>query len=185
VLCFALYAFGENAETVMLGGTFDKLLPEQNALVEGWTREVEKITGQKPDAEASYNQLPLSSHTTFEPVTHALIHSKLTDPSGKPLGRAIDLVTVVERIAGRVPGTRGDHHFRVYVYLRRDALDKLYLSREFQREHDNTVFHFGYPLSFRQQGGTPSIRFSVTRTGYRADIDVDLSFVLENEGPVQ
>ena len=28
-------------------------------------------------------------------------------------------------------------------------------------------------LSFRQQGGAPSIQFSVTQTGYRADIDVD------------
>jgi hypothetical protein len=156
-----------------LGGKYSALLPEQKALIERWVNEVHKITGVRPDPESSYDQLPLSSRTTFEAVTHALVNSKLTDPSGKPIGRAIDVVDLVERIAGRVPGTRGDHQFRVYVYLKRGAVDKLYLSREFQREHDNTVYHIGYPISFRQQGGAPSIQFSVTRTGYRADIDVD------------
>jgi hypothetical protein len=173
VLCLVPPAPGQTAGQVTLGGKYDRLLPEQKALIERWIREVYRITGERVDAEPSYNQLPLSSRTTFEAVTHALIQSKLTDPSGKPIGKAIDLVDVVERIAGRVPGTRGDYQFRVYVYLKRDALDKLYLSREFQREHDNAVYHIGYPLSFRQQGGAPSVQFSATRTGYRADIDVD------------
>jgi hypothetical protein len=160
-------------EQTGLAGKYSALLPEQKALIERWVNEVRRITGVRPDPETSYDQLPLSSRTTFEAVTHALVHSKLTDPSGKPIGRAIDAVDVVERIAGRVPGTRGDHQFRLYVYLKPGAVDKLYLAREFQREHDNTVYHIGYPISFRQQGGAPSIQFSVTRTGYRADIDVD------------
>ena len=71
---------------------------------------------------------------------------------------AIDLVDVVERIAGNVPGTRGDLQFRLYAYLKRGALDRLYRSKEFQRERDNTAYHFGYPISFRQQGGAPSIQ---------------------------
>ena len=173
VLCLALPAPGQDTQQPTFGGKYGTLLPEQKTLVERWTREVEKITGVKPDPEQSYNQLPLSSRTTFQAVTHALVQTRLTDPTGKQIGRAIDLVDVVERIAGRVPGTRGDHQFRVYVYLKRDALDKLYLSKEFQREHDNTVYHIGYPLSFRQQGGAPSIQFSVAQTGNRADIDVD------------
>jgi hypothetical protein len=149
------------------------LQPEQKALIERWTREVGNIVGTRPDPQTSYDQLPLSSRTTFEAVTHALLRTKLTDSKGRSLGRAIDLVDIVERIAGRVDGVRGDHQFRVYVYLKRGAVDKLYAAREFVREKDNTVFHIGYPINFRQQHGPPSIQFSVARTGQRADIDVD------------
>lgn len=156
-----------------LGGQYSRLRPEQKALVDRWTREVGKIAGTRPDPARSYDQLPLSARTTFEAVTHALLRSTLTDAKGKSLGRAIDLVDIVERVAGKVDGVRGDHQFRVYVYLKSDALKKLHAAREFKREHDNTVYHIGYPMNFRQQGGPPSIQFSVARTGQRADIDVD------------
>ena len=83
-----LLASAQDDTRVTLGGTYSKMAPEQKALLGRWAREVQKITGHKPDSEQSYNQLPLSSRTTFEAVTHALIHSKLTEPSGKPIGRA-------------------------------------------------------------------------------------------------
>ena len=38
---------------------------------------------------------------------------------------------------------------------------------------DNTVYHKEYPLNYRQQGGVPSIQFSITLDGKYADIDVD------------
>ena len=158
---------------MVLGGRYSTLHPEQKELINRWTLEVEKIVGTRPEPERSYDELPLSSRTTFEAVTHALLRSTLTSSSGEPLGRAIDLVDVVERIAGGIDGTRGDHQYRLYVYLKSDALNKLYASREFRREHDNTVYHLGYPLNFRQLGGAPSVQFSVTRTWHRADIDVD------------
>jgi hypothetical protein len=154
------------------GGNYSQLIPEQQALVQRWADEYQKVTGKQLDPEASYDALPISSRTTFEAVTHALAHSTLTDSNGKPLGRALDLVDLVERIAGRVPETRGDAQFRVYVYLKPDALEKLYAAREFRRDHDNTVYHIGYPINFRQSG-TPSVQFSIARTGKRADIDVD------------
>src|SRR5262249_25631873 len=88
-------------QKVTLGGKFSMLQPEQKALIDRWTREVEKIVGTRPDPETAYDQLPLSSRTTFDAVTHALLRTKLTDQYGKSLGRAIDLVDVVERIAGR------------------------------------------------------------------------------------
>ena len=37
---------------------------------------------------------------------------------------------------------------------------------------DNTVYHNGYPISYRARGGTPSIQISIA-TDNRADIDVD------------
>lgn len=154
------------------GGKFSQLMDEQQALVQRWADEYQTITGKALDPEEAYDALPLSSRTTFEAVTHALAHTSLTDLNGKPMGRALDLVDLVERIAGRVPETRGDAQFRVYVYLKPDALDKLYSSREFKRDRDNTVYHIGYPINFRQDG-TPSVQFSITKTGKRADIDVD------------
>jgi len=54
-----------------------------------------------------------------------------------------------------------------------DALQKLKASREFFRDRDNTVYHHGYPLNYRQDGGAPSIQVSVAKDTRHADIDVD------------
>ena len=48
--------------------------------------------------------------------------------------------------------------------------DTLARSQEFKRGADNTVFHRGYPTSYRQQGGTPSIQISIAPDGRRADM---------------
>jgi hypothetical protein len=155
------------------GGKYSDLSPLQKQLVGLRSAEAGKIFKRPVDPATVYNKLPLSARTTFEAVTHALSRSNLTSGSGKPYGTALDLVEMVERVAGSVPGARGDSQFRVYVYLKPEAVDKLYNCREFKRAHDNTVFHIGYPINFRQQGGVPSIQISVARTGRRADIDVD------------
>ena len=60
-----------------------------------------------------------------------------------------------------------------YVRLAPSALATLARSREFRRSADNTVYHKGYPTSYRGQGGTPSIQVSAALDGRRADIDVD------------
>jgi len=157
----------------MVGGNYDSLAPEQQVLVQKWHDEYEKVTGNKVDPKVSYNNLNLSVRTTFEAVTHALLHTQLTDAQGNSLGNALELVKLVESVHGQIPQTRGDEQFRVYVLLQPDALDKLYKCNEFRRTGDNSVYHIGYPVNFRQQGGAPSIQFSITRTGLRADIDVD------------
>ena len=51
-----------------------------------------------------FERLTVSEQTTFYGVTHALLHSPLTDGSGAPLGPAIDRVVSVERIAGQYAG---------------------------------------------------------------------------------
>lgn len=149
------------------------MLPPQKALVRRWAAEYTTVFKRELDPEKVYNDLPLSARTTFEAVTHALMSTKLTSVNGKSLGAAIDLVDIVERVSGKVPDTRGDRQFRIYVYLKPGAINKLYAAKEFRRTHDNTVYHVGYPVNFRQQGGAPSIQFSIARTGRRADIDVD------------
>ena len=161
------------APPATFGGSFRELKPEQQALVRRWAEEYQDIFKRKLDTEQLYSQLPLSARTTFQAVTHALLNTRLTAENGGPMGTALDLVDVIERVSGQVPGTRGDRQFRVYVYLKPEAVNKLHAAREFRRGRDNTVYHIGYPMNFRQQGGVPSIQFSVARTGRRADIDVD------------
>ena len=70
-------------------------------------------------------------------------------------------------------GASGDRQFRMYVRLKADALDRLERSREFKRGVDNTVYHKGYPINYREQGGAPSIQISIAPDQRRADIDVD------------
>ena len=78
------------------------------------------------------------------------------------MGTALDLVQAIEAINGKVPRARGDLQFRMYVLLKPDALQKLKDSTEFFRDRDNTVYHHGYPLNYRQ-AGTPSIQFSMAK----------------------
>lgn len=157
----------------IFGGSYDKLAPQQQELVRKWFSEYATITGKEVNPESGYDSLKPSVRTTFEAVTHALLKTQLTDDKGKSLGNALTLVKLVESVHGEIPSTRGDQQFRVYVLLADDALDRLYQSVQFKRTGDNSVYHIGYPINFRQQGGTPSIQVSVTRTGLRADIDVD------------
>ncbi len=79
----------------------------------------------------------------------------------------------IETINGKVPKARGDLQFRVYVVLKSAALQTLKDSTEFFRDRDNTVYHHGYPLNWRQDGGAPSIQISMAPDGRHADIDVD------------
>jgi hypothetical protein len=101
------------------------------------------------------------------------MRTPLTDKAGKSMGSALDLVQSIEAINGKVPRARGDLQFRVYVVLKPDAVEKLKASTEFFRDRDNTVYHHGYPLNYRQDGGTPSIQVSVAKDTRHADIDVD------------
>ncbi len=105
-------------------------------------------------------------------MTHALSNTAMSDENGESLGRAIDLVTGIERIAGQYYGRSGDEQFRLYVYLKEGAREVLETSQEFELTEINTVYHVGYPYSYRQPG-LPSIQFSVSEEGDKADIDVD------------
>ena len=69
------------------------------------------------------------------------------------------------RIAGQQAGRGGDQQFRLYVTLRPDARDVLDQSREFERSRENTVYHAGYPHSYRSGAGMPSIQFSLAEDG--------------------
>jgi len=156
-----------------IGKVYSKLLPEQKRLVDEYVGHYNETTGNKLVPQEIYDNARLSIRTTFDAVTHALLKTKLTDANGKSLGRAVDIVDSLDEVMGEETGVGGDRQFRVYVYLKSSAVDILSKSQEFERDHDNTVYHKGFPTSYRLKKGPPSIQFSISRDKRMADIDVD------------
>jgi hypothetical protein len=153
-------------------GNFEGLTAAQQRLITDWVSRVSKLTGKALDPASVYDNAAISPRTTFEAVTHALVHTALTGEAGTPLGSALDLVDSLEAVQGEVPGARGDLQFRMYARLKAGAVDTLDKCQEFTLG-ENKTYHKGYPLSYRQAGGAPSIQLSVSKDGSRADIDVD------------
>jgi hypothetical protein len=161
------------SETLELGKSYAVLRPEQKRLIDDYIRHYNATTGSDLVAEQAYDNARLSTRTTFDAVTHALLNAKMTDAQGKSLGRAIDLVNAVDQVMGEESGVGGDLQFRLYVYLKPDALDILSRSQEFFHDKDNSVYHKGFPICYRLKKGPPSIQFSISRDHKLADIDVD------------
>lgn len=168
ILFAALSAFGQEP----LGRDYSNLRPGQKRLIDDLVARLGRAIGQKLDPEKVYNEAPESQRTTFDAVTHALLKTQLTDSDGKKLGTALDLVDAIEEVAGELRGEPGDRQFRVYVFLKPDAMPTLEKSREFKRGPENTVYHRGYPICFRLDR-TPSIQFSLSADQKRGDVDVD------------
>jgi hypothetical protein len=161
------------AKAETFGGSYETLLPGQKKLVDDYFQRAGAAIGKKIDPAKGYDSLRLSVRSTFDAVTHALSRTQLTDKDGKKYGTALDLVELVEDVAGERKGAGGDEQFRIYAILRFDAYDILSKVKQFQREHDNTIYHKGYPICFRSIPAVPSIQFSITRDHKHADIDVD------------
>ncbi len=153
--------------------TFKDLDRDQQRLFEPYARVYNEDSGNSLSAEQYFDSLTVSERTTYYAVTHALINSELTDESGASLGRAFDRVESVERVAGQYYGRGGDEQFRLYVRIKPDTRETLDRSQQFHFGHENTVYHAGYPYSYRQAGKEPTMQFSVSEDGTRADIDVD------------
>ena len=156
------------------GGAYSELDARRQQLVADWVARFTKVTGQSLDARSFYDDiLSLSTKTTFDAVTHALMTTPLTDASGQKFGDGLALIERVDTVKGEVPGTSGDRQFRMYVRLTPNAREMLERSREFKRGIDNAVYHKGYPINYREQRGTPSIQVSIALDGRLADVDVD------------
>jgi len=152
---------------------FADLSMQQRTLFETYVKGYNASRGTQYSAEEGFDRLTISEQTTFYGITHALFHSNLTDAQGASLGTALDRVDSIERIAGQYAGRGGDEEFRLYVNLKPDTREVLEKSKEFFKDHENTVYHVGYPHSYRQIGKEPNIQFSMSEDGQRADIDVD------------
>lgn len=155
------------------GGEYAGLDARRQRLIDDWVARFVKTTGQQVAPGPFYDDLvTLSAKTTFEAVTHALMTTALTDRFGASLGDVLALVERVESVHGEKPGAPGDRQFRMYVQLTANALGVLARSREFRRGADNSVYHKGYPVSYRGEGA-PSIQLSIGLDGRQADVDVD------------
>lgn len=175
VLLFGFGMYAQNTPTKStppFPGTYEQLKPPQKALIDDWYADYNKMMHEDlPPSD--YDQLSPSVRTTFEAVTHALMTTALTDQSGKSLGSALSLVQSIETINGKIPKGRGDLQFRMYVVLQPAALQTLKDCTQFFRDRDNTVYHHGYPVNWRQDGSAPTIQISMATDGRHADIDVD------------
>ena len=171
---FAQQGVGTQPEPVQFGGSYSALDARRQHLVDDFVARFGAVTNTKPAPGPFYDeQIAMSSKTTFDAITYALARTTLTDASGQRLGDALDLIEHVESIHGQIDHASGDHQFRMYAVLKERTLDLLNRAQEFKREGDNTVYHHGYPINYRQNGGAPSIQISLARDGRRADIDVD------------
>ena len=168
-------AFGQatQEEQPVLTGNYDEMEPGQRRLIDDWFERYNKVMGENQDPEEGFNGLPMSVKTTYQAVTNALLTTELTNEAGESLGTAIDLVQHIETVRGKVKKAGGDQQFRMYCQLKEGTREILEESQEFKRGHDNTVYHKGYPLNYRQQGGVPAMQISMSLDGKRADIDVD------------
>lgn len=165
---------GTQPTPVQFGGAYSGLDPRRQQLINDWVARFSEVTGQKTDPASFYDtKLRLSTKTTFDAVTNALMTTPLTSASGETFGNGLDLIERVDAVKGQIAGAQGDRQFRIYVRLKEDALDLLERSQEFNRGVDNSVYHKGYPINYRQQGGAPSIQLSIAPNGRNADIDVD------------
>jgi len=149
------------------------LAPRQQELFQTYVDNYNATRGTQFTAEERFERLTVSEQTTFYGVTHALLHTSLTDSNGADLGLAIDRIESVNRIAGQYEGLGGDQQFRVYVALKPGSRELLEKSREFFIDKENTVYHIGFPHSYRQAGKEPNMQMSLSADGMRADIDVD------------
>jgi hypothetical protein len=156
-----------------LGRSYAELRPEQVRLIDSFIRSYNATTGSALVPQQVYDNARLSIRTTFDAVTHALLNAKMTDSQGKSLGRAIDLVNAVDQVMGEESGAGGDMQFRLYVYLKPNAVDVLSRSQEFFHDKDNAVYHKGFPICYRLKNGPPSIQFSISRDHKLSDVDVD------------
>ncbi len=152
---------------------YPKLTAKQKTLFDAYAEEYNQETGLQVTPGNFWISRSISERTTFTAVTNALENTDLTDQQGNSLGTALDRVVKVERIAGQYYGRGGDEQFRVYFEIHPDTQEVLEKSREFFRDKDNTVYHAGFPVSYRQVGKPPTMQFSMSEDNTQADVDVD------------
>jgi len=164
---------GETQSMVEFGGKYENLELDQQRLTDDWVARFNRAVKKQYTPKEFYDNLPISTRSTFEDATHALMNTELTDQNGNPMGPAIQIIHRLDRVHGRIKGAGGDEQFRIYIQLKPNALEILEKSREFKRGPDNTIYHKGYPLNYRHQVSPPSLQVSCAEDGVRADIDVD------------
>ena len=146
---------------------------DRQRIFDTYARAMNVKLGENLSPEERFRALSLSEQTTFDAITHALLHSTLTDDAGQPLGKALDLVAGLDRIAGEQAGKSGDQQFRIYVTLQPNAGDVLERSREFVRSSREHGLPRGIPALVPSGQRRAERAVLVAEDGLTADIDVD------------
>ncbi len=152
------------------------LSEEQERLFRSFSENYNGRTHQHLSETELWSLLNESEHATFISITYALEHTTLSDREKRPEGRLSDFVEVVFELLGesaKHPDDHGDSQYRIFARLRPNARQALRSSREFGEPGTNPFSHKGRPVSYRQQGGMPSIQISTDAQGINADIDID------------
>ena len=88
---------GQQQPEVRFGGDYAGLEARRQYLVDNWVVRFGRVTGKPVEPGPFYDDvLPLSTKTTFDAVTHALMTTPLTDRTGTSLGDALALVDRVD-----------------------------------------------------------------------------------------
>ncbi len=172
-ILLSLLVIAGNVQAQQRATQYSQMKERPRLLFDKWSNSKNMGEGRSITPRERFEAMPISRRSTFAAATNALLYTRLTDPKGRPLGFAIDLVDSLEEIAGQEVGKGSDEQFRLYVKLKPGAIDKLELSKEFQHGKDNTIFHKGFPINYRQAGSPPTMQYSIATDGDRADIDVD------------
>jgi len=167
---------------------FEDLALEQQDLLQVFFARCGVASDRLSLAASIFGQLNASQRATFVGITHALMHTSLTDRQGGELGDALSLVQELIDIQGENNTWPSDHQFQIIVRLAPDAPQKLERAAHFLKG-ENHIFHKDYPISFRQfrriglHGQEAGLHFCLTRDGRFAQIHIDYRFWLLHLGP--
>ena len=168
---------------------FEDLAPEQRTILQTFLDRCGVAADRLALAASIFGQLNASQRATFVGITHALMHTSLTDQrSGERLGDALSLIQELIDIQGENSVLSSDHQFQMIVRLAPDGPQKLERASHFLKG-ENHIFHKDYPISFRQvrriglHGQEAGLHFCLTRDGRFAQIHIDYRFGLLHLGP--
>lgn len=168
---------------------FEDLASEQQAILQTLFTHCGVATDRPSLAASIFGQFNASRRATFVGVTHAMLHTRLTDrEDGEKLGDALALIQELIDIQGENDALPSDSQFQLIVRLAPDARRKLERAAHFDKG-ENHIFHKDYPLSFRQfrriglRGREAGLHFCVTRDWRFAQIHIDYRFGLLHLAP--
>lgn len=166
---------------------FNRLSPEQQRVFRTFANP-SRTEHSSLETPRAYAILSESQRSVFEAVTDALEKTCLDDQPRLSCLHAIGLVEEVLEIRGENMQLSSDQQFFLLVRLNESASDLLRRSTQFS-EGRNTIYHRGFPFSFRQarhkgrRGQEASLHISTSRDGRLANVHVDYRFGVRHLQP--
>ncbi len=157
---------------------FEDLAPEQQTILQSFLTRCGVAADRRSLAASIFGQLNTSQRATFVGITHAMMHTSLTDgKDGETLGDALGLIQELIDVQGENEALSSDSQFQLIVRLAPDARRKLERAAYFEKG-ENHFFHKDYPRQIGRRGQEAGLHFCVTRDGRFAQIHVDYRFGL-------